>query len=39
MVFFIGLTVGAMAGVIGAIVTALFLSKIDKQEEEDEQNM
>lgn len=39
MVFFIGLTVGAMAGVIGVIMTALCLSKIDKQEEEDEQNM
>ena len=39
MVFLIGLVIGAMAGMIGVIVTALCLSKIDKREKNDEQDM
>lgn len=38
MVFLIGIVVGAMAGVIGVIVTALCLSE-RRGEESDEQNM
>ena len=38
MVFLIGLAIGAMAGVIGVIVTAICLSE-RRGEESDEQNM